>query len=125
MTRASNVDLRGIDELRPHPTGELRVIQPDSIDDTFAFLRGFLTPGAGGRVINLDEALATPALSPVISEAPSHGPGIEIRDGSRGKGVYTLRALPKGEVILRGEAISLVRRIWRAALAVAIRESGA
>jgi putative peptide zinc metalloprotease protein len=31
----------------------------------------------------------------------------------------------RGEVILRGEAISLVRRIWRAALAVAIRESGA
>jgi putative peptide zinc metalloprotease protein len=31
----------------------------------------------------------------------------------------------RGEVILRGEAISLVRRIWRAALAVVIRESGA
>jgi putative peptide zinc metalloprotease protein len=31
----------------------------------------------------------------------------------------------RGEVILRGEAVSLVRRIWRAALAVAIRESGA
>jgi len=31
----------------------------------------------------------------------------------------------RGEVILRGEAISLARRIWRAALAVAIRESGA
>jgi putative peptide zinc metalloprotease protein len=31
----------------------------------------------------------------------------------------------RGEVILRGEAISFVRRIWRAALAVVIRESGA
>jgi putative peptide zinc metalloprotease protein len=51
--------------------------------------------------------------------------------------VYRLRLAPaernaalvtrilRGEVILRGEAISLARRIWRAALAVAIRESGA
>ena len=31
----------------------------------------------------------------------------------------------RGQVILRGEAISLARRIWRAALAVVIRESGA
>jgi putative peptide zinc metalloprotease protein len=31
----------------------------------------------------------------------------------------------RGTVILRGQAISLVDRIWRAALAVAIRESGA
>jgi putative peptide zinc metalloprotease protein len=31
----------------------------------------------------------------------------------------------RGTVILRGEPISLVRRIWRAALAVVIRESGA
>jgi putative peptide zinc metalloprotease protein len=31
----------------------------------------------------------------------------------------------RGQVILRGEAIGLARRIWRAALAVAIRESGA
>jgi putative peptide zinc metalloprotease protein len=31
----------------------------------------------------------------------------------------------RGEVILRGEPVSLVRRIWRAALAVAVRESGA
>jgi putative peptide zinc metalloprotease protein len=31
----------------------------------------------------------------------------------------------RGEVILRGEPISLIRRIWRAALAVVIRESGA
>jgi putative peptide zinc metalloprotease protein len=31
----------------------------------------------------------------------------------------------RGEVILRGEAISLVRRAWRYALAVVIRESGA
>jgi putative peptide zinc metalloprotease protein len=31
----------------------------------------------------------------------------------------------RGEVILRGEAISLIRRIWRSALAVVIRESGA
>jgi putative peptide zinc metalloprotease protein len=31
----------------------------------------------------------------------------------------------RGQVILRGEAISLVRRIWRYALAVTIRESGA
>ena len=31
----------------------------------------------------------------------------------------------RGEVILRGEAISLARRAWRYALAVVIRESGA
>lgn len=31
----------------------------------------------------------------------------------------------RGQVILRGEAISLVRRLWRLALAVVIRESGA
>jgi len=31
----------------------------------------------------------------------------------------------RGEVILRGEAISLARRFWRTALALAIRESGA
>lgn len=31
----------------------------------------------------------------------------------------------RGEVILRGEPVSLVRRIWRAALAAAVRESGA
>jgi putative peptide zinc metalloprotease protein len=41
-----------------------------------------------------------------------------------GSAVPVTRVL-RGEVILRGEAISLVRRIWRAALAVAIRESGA
>jgi hypothetical protein len=31
----------------------------------------------------------------------------------------------RGQVILRGEAISLARRLWRFALAVVIRESGA
>jgi len=31
----------------------------------------------------------------------------------------------RGEVILRGEAVSLAKRAWRAALAVFIRESGA
>jgi putative peptide zinc metalloprotease protein len=41
-----------------------------------------------------------------------------------GSAVPVTRVL-RGEVILRGEAISLVRRIWRAALGVAIRESGA
>jgi putative peptide zinc metalloprotease protein len=31
----------------------------------------------------------------------------------------------RGDVILRGESVSLVSRLWRAALAVLIRESGA
>jgi putative peptide zinc metalloprotease protein len=41
-----------------------------------------------------------------------------------GSGAPVTRVL-RGTVILRGEAISLVRRIWRTALAVVIRESGA
>jgi putative peptide zinc metalloprotease protein len=41
-----------------------------------------------------------------------------------GSAVPVSRVL-RGEIILRGEAISLLRRVWRAALAVAIRESGA
>jgi putative peptide zinc metalloprotease protein len=43
---------------------------------------------------------------------------------AEGGGAPVTRVL-RGQVILRGEAISLARRIWRAALAVAIRESGA
>jgi putative peptide zinc metalloprotease protein len=41
-----------------------------------------------------------------------------------GHAVPVTRVL-RGEVILRGEAISLARRLWRSALAVVIRESGA
>jgi putative peptide zinc metalloprotease protein len=40
-------------------------------------------------------------------------------------GVAPVTRVLRGQVILRGEAISLARRIWRAALAVVIRESGA
>jgi putative peptide zinc metalloprotease protein len=43
---------------------------------------------------------------------------------AEGSGAPVTRVL-RGTVILRGEAISLVRRMWRAALAIAIRESGA
>ena len=43
-----------------------------------------------------------------------------VQDGA----VPVTRVL-RGQVILRGEAISLARRIWRAALAVVVRESGA
>jgi putative peptide zinc metalloprotease protein len=40
-------------------------------------------------------------------------------------GAVPVTRVLRGAVILRGEAISMIRRIWRAALAVAIRESGA
>jgi putative peptide zinc metalloprotease protein len=43
-------------------------------------------------------------------------------DGDNGAAVTRLL---RGEVILRGEAVSLLRRMWRASLAVVIRESGA
>jgi putative peptide zinc metalloprotease protein len=46
---------------------------------------------------------------------------LAVAEGSAAPVTRVLR----GDVILRGEAISLIRRIWRAALAVAIRESGA
>jgi putative peptide zinc metalloprotease protein len=45
---------------------------------------------------------------------------LAVADGSAPVG-----RMLRGEVILRGEAVSLARRIWRACLAVAIRESGA
>jgi putative peptide zinc metalloprotease protein len=40
-------------------------------------------------------------------------------------GATPVNRVLRGDVILRGEPISLIRRIWRAALAVVIRESGA
>jgi putative peptide zinc metalloprotease protein len=43
---------------------------------------------------------------------------------AEGHAVPVTRVL-RGQVILRGEAISLIRRIWRFSLAVVIRESGA
>jgi cyanophycin synthetase len=81
--------------------GELLVIQPDIIDDTVTFLRGLLAPGAGGRLITLDEALAPPP-GPFFPDRPSHGLGIEVRENGKGKGVYTLRPWQKGDVIHRG-----------------------
>jgi putative peptide zinc metalloprotease protein len=48
-----------------------------------------------------------------------------IRLAVAGEAAAPATRVLRGEVILRGEAISLIRRVWRAALAVVIRESGA
>jgi cyanophycin synthetase len=88
--------------LRP---GDLLVIQPDLIDETVDLIRHYLAGGDRGREIDLAEAAA------LAGPGPEASPGVEVRQGRLGKGIFARRSFAEGEPILRGWGEPAARRV--------------
>ena len=91
--------------------GELLVVQPDVIDETVEFLYRFFHKGEGRQVVlNYEAAETAEDAKPSSVVYETQGTALEVRESRYGRGVFAVRQVEAGQVVLRGWGEEVVER---------------